>query len=364
MKAIAIAIDTCTPTCLDIPEPCIQSPKDIKLKVLEVGICRTDMELIFHKAAKAPPGKNTLILGHEMLAEVVDVGANVTRFKPGDFAAVTVRRGCGLCAACLSGRHDYCSGTGYTERGIKELDGFQAEYVVDQEPFVIKVPRRLRSCGVLCEPMSIVEKAVENLLSLQKTRLPGWTKNPQNKNVLVIGLGVLGFLSCILLKLHGFQLYGQDILPEDSLKAQLLRDLGGTYIDGRTIEYTHPALSHKFDLIIETAGAPSVHFQVLHALASNGGCAFLGLPPQVPAPHTIFSGPLIQQLVLRNQLFLGSVNAAPIHWKRAIKTLSQAERRWPGIASRLITSRVPYTHFQDVFFRRDPENIKSILTWE
>jgi threonine dehydrogenase-like Zn-dependent dehydrogenase len=53
-----------------------------------------------------------------------------------------------------------CRSGEYRERGIWGLDGYQTEYVVDKEQYIVRLPRELETSGVLCEPLSIVEKAV------------------------------------------------------------------------------------------------------------------------------------------------------------------------------------------------------------
>ena len=83
-------------------EVSIQGSDEVKLRVLEVGICGTDREETSGGRAEAPAGEKKLIIGHEMLGEVVEVGEGVTSVKPGELALFTVRRGCGECVSCLN----------------------------------------------------------------------------------------------------------------------------------------------------------------------------------------------------------------------------------------------------------------------
>lgn len=366
MKAIAIIPGTKELKWIERDEPVIKNPDEVKLKVLEVGICGTDRDIARGGRSSAPRGEKELIIGHEMLGEVEEIGNSVTAFKKGDLAVVTVRRGCGKCSSCLHERSDMCYSKDYSERGIKDLHGFQAAHVVDQERFIVKVPSCLRSCGVLCEPMSVVEKGIEELINIQKVRLSDWS-NPQeikNKQALVVGLGPIGLLACVILRLKGMKVYGQDIVPSDSIRAKIVEEIGGTYIDGRTLKYKDmPAKLGQIDLIIEAAGIAQISFHLLEALGVDGGIVFTG----VPDPHgavTVPGGCLIHDLVLKNQVMLGSVNAAKKHWDLAIRDLEQANEKWGSAISKLISSRVPCDRFHQAISEDSKEEIKRVLTWE
>lgn len=365
MKAIAIVPGTKELKWIKRDEPAIKNPDEVKLKVLEVGICGTDREISRGGRSRAPHGEKELIIGHEMLGEVKEVGKNVTAFKVGDLAVVTVRRGCGTCACCLKERADMCYGEGYAERGIKDLHGFQAEYVVDQEKFLVKVPASMRSCGVLCEPMSVVEKGIEELLSIQKARLPDWSSPEEikNKQALVVGLGPIGLLACIVLRLRGFRVYGQDIVAPDSARAKIVEEIGGTYIDGHNLKYKDiPSKFGQIDLIVEAAGLAQLSFHLLDALGVNGGAVFTG----VPEPHgtvTVSGGTLIHDLVMKNQVILGSVNAGKKHWELAISDLEKAKEKWGKTIEKFISSRLSCDQFQQAISEDSKEDIKKVLTW-
>ena len=76
------------------------------------------------------------------------------------------------------GRSDMCQTGKYRERGIKGLDGYQTEFVVDKEQYVVRVPAELEAVGVLMEPLSIVEKAIDEALRLQIVRCPEAAMTP------------------------------------------------------------------------------------------------------------------------------------------------------------------------------------------
>ena len=171
MKAIAIVPGTTNVSLIVVADPQVTAPDDVKIKIVQVGICGTDREEVSGGRADAPPGEEKLIIGHVMFGEVVDVGAAVTKVKKGDYGVIMVRRGCGNCKACLSGRSDLCYTGDYTERGIKGANGFQAQYVVDKEQYLVKVPSEMKDIGVLTAPMSVAAKAIDEAQISQRARL-------------------------------------------------------------------------------------------------------------------------------------------------------------------------------------------------
>lgn len=129
MRAVAIVPDTTTVHLVDRPEPSIIAIDEVKVRVLRVGICGTDREEAMGGRARPPDGQQELVIGHEVVGQVVEVGQSVTRVRAGDYAVFTVRRGCGQCLPCAMNRPDMCRTGTYRERGIWGLDGYQAESV-------------------------------------------------------------------------------------------------------------------------------------------------------------------------------------------------------------------------------------------
>src|SRR5277367_6213955 len=160
MKALAVFPAERRYDVIDHPEPQIGSPTEVKLRMLDIGICGTDKEIVSFQYGTPPDGSPYLVIGHESLAEVVEVGAQVTRVKPGDLAVPTVRRPCDVpgCIACRAGRQDFCYTGQYTERGIQRRHGYMTEFVVEEECYLNPAPRTLRDVGVLVEPLTIAEK--------------------------------------------------------------------------------------------------------------------------------------------------------------------------------------------------------------
>ncbi|MDE2293193.1 MAG: alcohol dehydrogenase catalytic domain-containing protein, partial [Elusimicrobia bacterium] len=158
---------------IDAPAPKIERPTQVRLKVLEVGVCGTDKEIASFGYGFPPEGSDHLVMGHESLMEVVEAGPEAGGLKPGQLAVLTVRRPCpdASCKACRADRQDFCETGKFKERGINQLHGYMAEEVVDEAKYVVPLAPGLRGFGVLTEPTTIAEKGLEELDRIQ-ARLP------------------------------------------------------------------------------------------------------------------------------------------------------------------------------------------------
>lgn len=359
----AIAVDPGKPGIhfVERPEPAISRPDDVLLEVLEVGICGTDRDEVSGGRADPPPGSADLVIGHEMIGQVLAVAPRVTTLSVGDYAVLMVRRPCPGCPACGAGRPDMCTTGDYTERGIKAEDGYHAERVVAREQYVIPLPAKLAKFGVLAEPLSVGEKAIEEALLIRRARFNG-IQMPEPV-ALVAGLGPVGLLAAMSLRLKGLRVIGLDVVDAASDRARWFLELGGEYVDGRA---THPDdLRQRFgriDLVFEATGVPSLEFDLLGALGVNGNYVLTGIAAGV-RPVTIDGATLMRGLVLGNGLMLGSVNAGRHHFEAAVGTLEQAESRWPGLAARLITGRFPPQECAQAFASGQDE-IKQVIVWK
>lgn len=364
MKAIAIIPGTKNAFLTDRPEPQISAPDEIKLKILQVGICGTDREEVAGGRADAPAGDKELVIGHENFGKVVEIGSTVTNVQVGDYAMFTVRRDCD---GCICGHHnDMCFTGKYTERGIKGRDGYQVEYAVDQERYIVKIPEAIKHIGVLAEPMSVSEKAINESVRIQCARLPEaepdtWLKG---KQALVAGLGPIGLLAAFILRLRGANVLGMDIVDENTLRPSVLKEIGGKYVDGRNVKPENiDDTFGQIDLIFDATGVASLEFALIDALGINGIYVLTGIPAG-NRPLTVIGAPLIQQMVLKNQIMLGSVNASVNDFKTGIEELTEANQQYPDAIVKVITERIPVANFQDAFTDHDPNEIKCVIEWE
>ena len=162
MKAIAVFPETRELKLIECDEPHITEPTQVKLRMLDVGVCGTDKEICGFEYGTPPEEADSLIIGHESLGEVIEIGPLVDGIKVGDLVVTTVRRPCtqAQCRPCRSGYQDFCSTGEYAERGIKGRHGFMAELVVDDAQYMQVVPQALRDVAVLVEPLTIGMKAL------------------------------------------------------------------------------------------------------------------------------------------------------------------------------------------------------------
>jgi len=337
----------------DMPDPRMQ-PDQVAVKMLRAGLCGTDVEINEGRYGEAPDGDEFLILGHENFGVVEEVGKNVKTLKPGDFVVSTVRRPCGQCYNCLHGESDMCASGRYQERGILRRHGFMAEYYVESPQWLNRIPKAIEAVGVLLEPMSVVEKGIDQAFRLQE-RLK-W----RPKTALVLGAGPVGLLAAAVLRVRGLQtsIVGRE--PETDSRARIASRMGATYIcvaDTSLLEVQKQM--PPIDLAIEATGAASVAFNAMQILGRNGALCLLS----VTGGSHIAEEPIDrinQRLVLRNQVVFGSVNANPRHFKMGIKDLAAMQRQWPGLLPQLITTRLPWTDYRQWFGPR-PIGIKTTL---
>jgi threonine dehydrogenase-like Zn-dependent dehydrogenase len=366
MRAIAIVPGTKGASLVERPLPSLRAPDEIALRVLRVGICGTDREEAAGGRALVPDGERELVIGHEMLGQVTEVGPAVSRVRVSDLAVLTVRRGCGSCVACAMNRSDMCRTGRYHERGIWGRDGYQTELVVDREQYAVRVPSELASVGVLVEPLSVAEKAIDEAVLLQTTRLPDAQATPDwlvGRPCLVAGLGPIGLLAALALRLRGADVVGLDVVDADSARPKWLQAIGGRYVDGRQVppEQLEKALG-PMDLVLEATGIAGLAFELLDALAPNGAYVLTGIPGG-DRPIEIPGAELVRRLVLGNQAMVGSVNAAHGHYQMAVDDLAHAQLRFPDHVEKLVTHRHPVSELAAALGDHPAGEIKSVIEW-
>jgi threonine dehydrogenase-like Zn-dependent dehydrogenase len=368
MKAVAVFPTEKAVRLIDHEEPRITAPNLVKLRMLEVGICGTDREITSFQYGFPPDGFDYLVMGHESLGEVMETGPDVKSLKPGDLVVPTVRRPCARawCLPCASGRQDFCASGDYTERGIKQRHGFLTEFVVEEERYLNAVPRQLREHAVLTEPLTIAEKSLLQLWKLQE-RLPWRCAHSDSEgpghchNAVVLGAGPVGLLGAMALKVAGFDVtvYSRTHSHED--KDAILGAMGVNFVaaETHTVEQMAQQVG-SIDVVYEAVGASGLAFDVLKQLGTNAVFIFTGVPG-LKAPIPVDADRIMRDMVLKNQIAVGSVNAPPESFAAAIRDLEEFQRRWPDALSKLITARYP---IDDALrpMTTDVGGIKNIIT--
>ena len=346
MKALTVNPKIKSSTNLkDVSEPPLHEGS-ILLEMVAVGICGTDREITQGKYGWAPNGSSDLIIGHESLGRVIESDDDKS-FKKGDLVVGIVRRPDPVpCLNCAVNEWDMCSNGQYTERGIKERNGYLSERFRLEPEFAIKVDKGLGELAVLLEPTSVVAKAWEHTFDIGKRAkfLP--------RTVLVTGAGPVGLLAALIGKQKELDVHVLDKVTSGP-KVSLVRELGAKYYSNLD-QIKESKL--KFDIILECTGAVNLLFEISGFSAADGIICLAGVSSGAHAIQ-VDVGTLERKIVLENQVIFGSVNAGKRHYEQAAAALAKGNPAW---LKQLITRRVPIDRWQEAF-ELQPNDIKNII---
>ena len=160
----------------DMPEPQIEKADDVKIKVVNCGICGSEVHA-YHglHPFRIPP----IVSGHEVAGDVVEVGPGVTRFKVGDRVTVEPHYGCGHCWYCGHGLYNVCPDKKVL--GAGGWSGGLGEYIVTPEQTVVKLPDTLSY-----EEGALIEPVANGMYAVRHSNITPET------NIVVIGCGPIG----------------------------------------------------------------------------------------------------------------------------------------------------------------------------
>jgi len=370
MKAVAVFPGSRQVTIIEQEDPLIARPDQVLLRMLDIGICGTDKEICTFEYGTPPPGDDYLVIGHEALAEVTHVGSAVERLRPGDLVVPSVRRPCPHpgCLACRSGHQDYCYTGDFRERGIKEAHGYMAEYVVDRERNLNLVPPDLREIAVLAEPLTIAEKALGQISWMMQQR-PPWTdpqtppeERGQGLSALVLGIGPVGLLGAMALVSAGFTTYVYSRETPPHPRIDLVAAIGATYVSSQAATFADLAEQMgNIDLTYEAVGHSHFALEALQVLGINGIFVLTGVPG-MQAFIEADPARLMRDMVLKNQVLLGTVNAGPDDFTAALRNLHVFRHRWPEAVQTLIAGRHPPEQAPELILGR-PTGIKTVIAF-
>jgi threonine dehydrogenase-like Zn-dependent dehydrogenase len=325
----------------DVPEP-DAALGSVVVEALAVGVCGTDAEISDGLYGWAPPGRDRLILGHESLGRVLDPGPS--GFAVGDHVVGIVRRpDPAPCPDCAVGEWDMCSNGGYTERGIKQVDGFMSERWRIEPEYAVKVDQSLGVLGVLLEPTTVVAKAWEHIASIGRRSY--WEPH----TILIVGAGPIGLLAALIGVQSGGDVHVLDRVTAGP-KPALVEALGATYHAGAISD---TGLSP--DIVVECTGVAPLIREAAEAAAPGGIVCLTGVGPPF-TPHGAVTS-LTSDIVLKNLVIFGSVNANRRHYYRAAQVLAKTDRSW---LEQLVTRRVALDAF-DQALERAPDDIKVVI---
>ncbi|HET7487438.1 MAG TPA: glucose 1-dehydrogenase [Acidimicrobiales bacterium] len=327
----------------EVPEPPGEDGP-VLVETLAMGVCGTDAEIAGGDYGWSPPGRERLILGHESLGRVLEAPGGCG-LAAGDLVVGIVRRPDPVpCPNCEVAEWDMCRNGQYTERGIKERDGFGSERYRIRPEYAVKVDPALGRLGVLLEPASVLAKAWEHVERI------GGRARWAPRRVLVTGAGPIGLLAALFGVQRGLDVHVLDRL-EAGPKPQLVADLGATYHTGSVADAGADA-----DVVIECTGVGELVLQAWDRVAPGGVVCLTGVSSggrRLP----VDPGELNRDMVLGNEVVFGSVNANRRHYEQAAAALARADRDW---LARLITREVPLEQWQDAL-QRQPDDVKVAI---
>jgi len=330
----------------ELPKPSIHeiaNGRGVLVQVLRVGVDGTDKEINAAEYGQAPPGEDFLVIGHECVGRVVEVGHNVTEFMPGDYVVPTVRRPGGSFYDQI-GQYDMTLEDIYFERGINLRHGYLTELFVDDPEYLVKIPKGLKDVGVLLEPTSIIEKGIIQAYEAQR-RFKIW----RPKKAAVLGAGTVGLLAALSLKMKGFDVtsFGKQSGPSRNL--DLLAQLGVRYISTNDLSIREAAKRYgPFDLMFEATGYSPVVFEAMECLGKNGVLVLASVTGG-DREHSIPADKINLDFVLGNKLLVGTVNANREYFEAGVYDFARAELEYPGWLSSLLTHPVNgLEHYQDM----------------
>ena len=346
MRALTVAPGIANSARLDeVSEPPL-SDGSVLVRTLALGVCGTDHEIVSGQYGFAPPGQARLVIGHESLGHVETAPAG-SGFNAGDLVVGIVRRPDPVpCPYCAVGEWDMCRNGRYTERGIKERNGYGSDFFRVEPDYLIKLDPSLGINGVLVEPTSVVAKAWDHT-----ERIGRRSRGFDPKTLLVTGAGSIGLLAAMMGAQRGLEVHVLDH-HEHLDKRAIVHDLGGTYHFGGIVGLD----GLKPDILMECTGAPSVIRDTLGRTAPGGIVCLVG----VSAPGhdlDVDVGEVNRTMVLDNDTVFGTVNANRAHYEDAVAALQRADKDW---LSRLITRRVALEQWTQAL-ERVPGDIKVIV---
>lgn len=325
----------------DIPEPS-PGPGQVKVKVNLAGICGTDLKEYSNGPGMIATDKVPLVLGHEFVGKIAEVGEGVTDFKVGERVTALGYWYCGQCYFCKRGMYNICANAGFT--GLTS-DGCMAEYAVVPSYAAYKLPDSVSDeLGALVEPLAVAFHAVQ-----QGNVRTGDT-------VAIVGAGTIGLSVLLAARAAG----ASDIYVVDKVKrrGELALAMGATVFINPEDEDPEQRVKELTgglgaDVSLECVGI-QVTAQLTQKLARSGGTTVIVGVFEAPASMDLFD------LMFNQKTMVGS--SIYVHEAETVIALLAAKRIDPR---RLITAKVPLKDAVEMGFEKllasKENNIKVLL---
>ena len=325
----------------DVPEPEL-GINDVLIKVKRTAICGTDMHIYNWDAWAQKTIPVPMVVGHEFVGEIADVGTNVNDFRPGQIVSGEGHVVCGRCRNCMAGRRHLCNQT--SGIGVDRPGAF-AEYVSLPMSNVWE-----HSPGIDLDVASLFDPFGNAVHTALQFDLLG-------EDVLITGAGPIGAMAAAVCKHAG----ARHVVITDVIDArlELARTLGASHTVNVTREriadvQTRLGMSEGFDVGLEMSGNPQAFNELIENMCHGGKISILGIPSQDTA--------IDWNKVIFNMLTLKGIYGREMYetwYKMSVMIESGLD------ISPVITHRLPFTEFQHGFdVMNSGEASKVILNWE
>jgi threonine 3-dehydrogenase len=324
----------------EVPVPTI-GINDVLIKVLRTGICGTDLHIYNWDAWARKTIPVPMVVGHEFVGQIVEVGSNVKDFHPGEIVSGEGHVVCGRCRNCLAGRRHLCKDT----KGIGvNRPGAFAEYLALPMSNVWVHDRNIpRDVAAIFDPFG---NAVHTALSFDVL----------GEDVLVTGAGPIGIMAAAVVRHAGARhVVVTDVNP---YRLDLSRRMGATLaidVRSQTVAEAQKQLGMKegFDVGLEMSGNAAAFRDMLANMAHGGKIAMLGIPEKEIA--------IDWNVVIFNMLTIRGIYGREMYetwYKMTVMLQSGLD------VSPIVTHRFPYQEFQKGFDAMLAGQCgKVVLTW-
>ena len=252
---------------LDVPEPKI-GINDVLIRVDRTGICGTDLHIYKWDAWAQKTIPVPMVVGHEFVGEIVEIGANVNDFRIGDVVSAEGHVVCGRCRNCLAGRRHLCKDT--KGIGVNRTGAF-AEYIsVPMTNVWHHKPDIDRDVASIFDPFG---NAVHTALSFDLL----------GEDVLITGAGPIGVMAVGIAKHAGAR--HVVITDVNDYRLDLAKKMGADValnVAQEKLADVQKKLGMKegFDVGLEMSGSPAAFRDMIDAMAHGGKIALLGIPAE------------------------------------------------------------------------------------
>lgn len=240
---------------------------DVLIKVMDCGVCGSDIHYYEHGRIGDFVVEKPMILGHECAGEIVETGKNVTNVKVGDKVAVEPGYTCGKCEFCKKGLYNLCPDVVFL--ATPPYDGAFAEYLKYPSDMVFKLPDNMDTVeGALLEPFCVGLHAVRQ------------SEGKMGDSAVILGSGCIGLCTLLALQASGIrQVYVVDMIQK---RLDMAKKLGATEVilasEKDVIEEIQRVTNGQgVDLVFETAGAKATTQQTSKLVKRGGTIVLVGM---------------------------------------------------------------------------------------